>query len=180
MKLGFVIFWIITSMAGVIYLHRLHYLPVAQAVVHSERSTHKLTLNHFLSPECKCSHLLKDHFIKRGPSNYKEKIFIIKTHDQTVNNKIYKPLKEAGFETEFIVEERVTGVPLLVIQNEDKENLYVGGYTEGQIRPDSNLLDIQIARDLEMKKNIQAYSPLGCPVSEKLKKYIDPIGVKGL
>lgn len=180
LKIIFISFWFLTALGGVIYLHRVHSIPVAETSIHPEKMDGDINISHFLSPECKCSHLLRDHFIKRGPSSYNEKFYIIKTHDESLNRKITQPLEKAGFKTELISEEKVTGVPLLVIQNTKGESLYTGGYTQGAIRPDSIILDIQIANDLKHKKNITAYSALGCAVSEKLKKYIDPLGVKSL
>lgn len=167
-------------MSGVVYLHRFHSIPVAKSSVRPDRLDGGLTLTHFLSPECKCSHLLRDHFISRGPSSHKEKIYIIKTSDESLNRKISQPLEKAGFKTELISEDKVSGVPLLVIQNTKGESLYTGGYTDGPIRPDSIILDIQIANDLKNRKNTTAYNAFGCAVSSKLKKYIDPLGVKSL
>lgn len=173
----FLICWFICGFIGVSYVHRVHSIPVEAGFIDGKNKSKSLSLSHFLSPACKCSHYLKNYLVKRGPSSLVETVYLINDPQQL---SFKKEFEQAGFNVMLVDESEVQGVPLLVIKDETGKLIYSGGYTNGRINAQSEFLDLKIANDITSRNILTAYNAIGCAVSDKLKKYIDPVGIKQL
>lgn len=174
--------WVIAILFVTSTMHAGHLVSFKNSVVSNleeigilEKSK-KWGMVHVLGKGCSCSEFVADHLIKRGPKkDADEKILIVGDFDYS------KKLKEAGFNVGEYKNTKgfIKGVPMLVVHDADNTVQYSGGYAPHVITPVTPIEDLKIYKDLQHgSKDVIAYGIMGCAVSKKLQKLLDPLNLK--
>ncbi len=132
---------------------------------------------HFFDARCGCSQSIISNLLKRKP--FKEKTVEIVFYQGNLG-KYYKPLLDKGYNLKEMSFEKigVTGVPLLVIFNNRKEVQYAGGYSNKSINPLAPPNEISLISKIRKGEDITTMPVIGCSVSKKYQKLLDPLGLK--
>ncbi|EQC46800.1 hypothetical protein M900_2559 [Bacteriovorax sp. Seq25_V] len=138
-------------------------------------------LVHFLGGECQCSEYVVEYLVRRRPTpNTFEKVVI---YEDRKNFK--SKLEASGYRVELQTyedlekEDSPSGIPLLVIANPSGGVLYEGGYSNKLINPFTEFQDlVKLEEVKKIKREIASMPAYGCAVSEKYKKWIDPLSLK--
>lgn len=135
-------------------------------------------VSHFLYADCPCSRKVLDHVVHREPlANVNERIVLI-GHPQPTELEA----AQAKFSVELISPEAllaqygVESVPLLVVADRDGTIKYSGGYTRRKQGLDYQ--DQSIVRQLVAGGQVDPLPLYGCAVSQRLKRIVDPMGLK--
>lgn len=135
-------------------------------------------VSHFLYADCPCSRKVLDYIVHRQPlAGVHERIVLIG----------HPPLEElqaaqAKFSVELISPEAllaqygVESAPLLVVADRNGTIKYAGGYTRRKQGLDYQ--DQSIVRQLMAGGQVDPLPLYGCAVSQRLKRIVDPMGLK--
>lgn len=188
-KIGIVLlmFWVGVVSYGVTLMHSWHYADLSpeKSVALPDDLSAKKGVLHFITPLCSCSKEIYKHLISKGPlegSKYNEKVIVV----DDKKNEFSTSLRTAGYEVEKVDSAEmmkrygsdIRGVPLLVIYNDEKVPLYVGGYTNKSITPFTEINYRSFLTKIENKEKIEKLPVIGCAVSDEYKKMLDPFGLK--
>jgi len=174
--------WLLTSLVSVLYIHRLHLTPVAQAQVPDAANAQRemLALAHYIAPRCGCSQILVDYFIQRGVSEFAERMVIVEDSPTVAGKKLAERLRKVGFAVQTRKIGELEGLPLFEVVDAQGSLLYRGGYTKGPISPFVRIEDLDQARRIGSGGKPKGYFAYGCAVAKQLIQSLDPLGVKSL
>ncbi len=180
----FITTWAFSVVAIVALLGTWHQSDFAVAATYKGKligaSEGKWQIQHLMAGECQCSEYVTDYLIKRGPSELaSEKIIILDDSKDFASR-----LRLAGFQVEVKRYEELSenelpsGVPLLLIANQQGEIVYEGGYSNRQINPLTEFQDLKVLEKLQSDKNESNFPAYGCYVAKKYQKLLDPLKLK--
>jgi hypothetical protein len=131
---------------------------------------------HILASDCGCSQIIAEHLIKRGTKAELPETIIMLGEFEEHEEK----LKARGFnvkhDTEF--DSFISGVPLLVVHDENRNVLYQGGYAKKIVTPVTPILEQEIIKNALNHIKQKKYPVMGCATSEKIQKVLDPLNLK--
>ena len=169
--------------AGLYYLgliHSWHAIDLQKKedlkLVHLEPE--KWGVYHFFDSRCSCSHTIIQNLLDRSPlqsRHINERIFY---HESL--GRFYGPLKAKGYQLVKINfrESGVTGVPLLVVFDPERNISYAGGYDKKSVNSVFPPNEKKLIYDIIAGKNQKKLPVIGCSVSKKYQKILDPLGLK--
>jgi len=145
-----------------------------------------LNLLHVMAAGCSCSGHLADYLADRGALNsigpaseVSERVLILgEMPEQTI------ALRRAGFPVESMDFEKarsrgfLSGVPLLVIFDGERQVEYIGGYADTPITPLASFYDVRLAQSIRLGESLDQFPVRGCAVSRELQEMLDPFGLK--
>lgn len=173
----FIFFWVAGLSYTGAYLHGNHFVEFKnQKMKDFNIETNQWGMIHILGQGCGCSEIIGEYLIKRGPiKNHQERVYIIGEHHELAQN-----LKKSGFQVKKIdeFENRIEGVPMLIVHNDKGKSLYSGAYTKGVVTPISKILDLNIFKSIKENKPTKDLLVAGCAVSKELQSKLDPLGLK--
>jgi len=145
--------------------------------------TSKWTVVHVLAGRCACSGFLSQYLVERKsniPADVQELVILIDPVQ-----KIFEKLKNAGFELfeispEEVVKQKldISGLPLLIIYDQNNLVRYAGGYSDAKINPFTDYHDIEILQNLQKNIPQQEFAIRGCVVAKEYQAILDPLGLK--
>ena len=139
-------------------------------------------IRHYLSPDCACSRRTAVYLIKRGPLHgTAEEVFVIGAGEGATRMKTQ--LSGGGFRVTALTAEQasardgIQGVPVLEIVAPDGKIAFRGGYRKWGQSP-NDYEDVTLLSQLKASRHVETLPVLGCAVSERLRKQLDPLGLK--
>ena len=181
---GLVAVWGLSITAVLANMHSWHSFlfpaPEVAEVADFLEAKRPINLLHVMAQGCSCSGHLADYLATRGADpDAGEKVLVLGDMPEQVAE-----LREAGFEVDNLsfamARDRgfLSGVPLLVIFNQQREVAYIGGYTNTPITPMATFYDLRIAKSYERGETLEQYPVRGCAVSQEIQEMLDPFGLK--
>lgn len=145
----------------------------------SSKEKEKLTVLHFVNPECGCSEKVVKSLSERSSDKQsREVVHILGTHTGWV-----KALEAKGYEVksgkmdDYEKIYTITAIPQLVIIDQNKEILYSGGYSSKR-GPASTVEDKKILSEVKASKNSIERPIYGCVNGSENQRKTDPFGSK--
>lgn len=180
--------WVIAVSAVITILHSWHYAdlgPGKNKQVEFKNLLPKIKeghgVAHFITPACSCSQQVYKHLLSRKPLENELAIIIDDNELEFEKNLKAKGYKVQLIETKKLDAEKadmIKGVPLLVIYDNNLETQYVGGYSDKSITPFTKINIQSFLNNIEKKRKIASMPVIGCAVSKKYQKLLDPLGLK--
>jgi hypothetical protein len=140
-------------------------------------------ITHYLSSECGCSQGVASYLESRGPlSQATEEVVLIASTDRGRDAAFRGRLSEKNFRVELISEndastDGVQGVPTLEIVAPTGRVAFRGGYRKLGAAPGA-YLDVAILSGLMASRPVGAIPIYGCATSTRLRRLLDPLGLK--
>ena len=179
--------WFLTSFVLIGMIHSWHSLALNPETKEDAQklsaiiNTENWGKIHIIASGCGCSKYLAKYLSKRGPAkNHSEKVLFLGPNKPYIDE-----LKASGFPVESYLEEEfknftgmISGVPLLVIHDDQKNVKYAGGYSSTMLNSTTRYQDKEIFKRIRNSKKYQELPAIGCAVGSKIIKLIDPLGLK--
>ena len=172
--------WAIACLAIVSQLHSFHYLsfwPDANLAVKRDQ---QWSLTHVLGVDCKCSSVVGEYLIKRGPqANTFENVLILGK-----DSSLAKRFSEVGYQVqekdpnELSATEHALGVPFVIINSPKGPSVYAGGYGDRKVVDGGPIRDLEILEALKGGRTSASFPIFGCVASLKYQKLTDPFAMK--
>jgi hypothetical protein len=132
---------------------------------------------HVLYAECRCSQRIVDHIALSARPSFVHEIALVVGPGALLDDK----LASRGIRVVHVASDElerryhVVAVPMLIVEGPNSAIRYAGGYTTEKQGLEPR--DLEIIAEARVTKTQQALPILGCAVSEKLKKQLDPTGL---
>ena len=133
---------------------------------------------HVLGATCRCSQEIARHLAARGAiAGVRERVVIVGDDDAFA-----EALARSGFEVSLVSESDllhdigVEAVPLLVVAAPGGALRYIGGYTER--KQGEYIADTRILAALRGGSAVPPLPLFGCATSARLRRAVDPLGVR--
>lgn len=159
-------------------LHNVSFFPDT-TLRSSVSPQEKWTLTHVLGQGCKCSKIVYEYLLQRGPrSDVFESVVVLGDMPEESTRLSQKGFHVEKKEARSLASEKAVGVPFLLITSGKGEALYAGGYASSMIKENTPLLDLQILDSLRGGKSAQELPIFGCAISQRIQSLIDPLHFK--
>lgn len=153
------------------------------AETRSPEENGKWRVAHVLYAKCGCSRKVLEHLMSRGAiATLSERIDFVADHESPETLALAKRAADAGFRFELVPSGRLEArydteaVPLMVVADGTNKLRYVGGYTDR--KQGAVLHDLEIIERLERGDSVRPLPVFGCPVSESLRRDVDPLRLR--
>jgi hypothetical protein len=131
-----------------------------------------------LYAECRCSQSILEHLIARGARRdvAESSLLVSPTPELT------QRLSAAGYRVDVVAAGElqtrfaIESAPLLIVADAAHAIRYMGGYTLHKQAPD--IRDVDIIDDVLAGRDAPELPLFGCAVSQRLKKLLDPFGLR--
>jgi len=159
-------------------LHTLSFFPDT-TLRSSITTSEKWTVTHVLGQGCKCSKIVYEYLLRRGPrADVLESVVVLGDMQEESTRLTQKGFYVEKKEARSLASEKAVGVPFLLITSGKGEALYAGGYASSMIKDNTPLLDLQILDSLRGGKSAQELPIFGCAISQRIQSLIDPLHFK--
>ncbi|MAX65782.1 MAG: hypothetical protein QF441_00305 [Bacteriovoracaceae bacterium] len=184
MKKGFLFSFLFLWFCSIFYLianmHGFHLISFKNSETEKniklEPIQEQWGLVHILAEGCGCSEIIADYLLKRKPQkNLHEQVLLLGE-----TQKYATKLNKSGYKVKISQELNgyIDGVPMLLIHNKAGEIKYSGGYAKTMVTPITKIQDLKILKQIQSHISTEKLAVMGCAVSKKLQKEIDPLGLK--
>jgi hypothetical protein len=136
---------------------------------------------HVLLGSCGCSKRVLAHLVDRGvAAGYDEHVMIVDATEQQASDAVRLRLR--GFvvtkvsSDELATRYSIESAPLLVVLDATDGVAYLGGY--GDRKQAIDLRDVEILDRIRERTPVAALPTFGCAVSARLRRAIDPLGLR--
>lgn len=137
----------------------------------------KFTVTHVLYAECRCSQRILDHLVtRRARSDVSERAVLVDAPPELAAR-----LRAAGYRVEVTTPSElkahyaIEAAPLLIVADPQQVVRYLGGYT--RTRQALALHDLAIIDQVRRGAVADELPLLGCAVSRRLQRLLDPLGL---
>jgi len=185
--------WAIVVAVPLSFLMASHILPLPNTPVLKRTSAYsenlfsntstsqpRWTAVHILVADCPCSTEVASHLISRGASQeMQENVWVVGGTAPWETALMAKGFKLEHREAEEVARESgVEGGPWLQLIAPSAGVVYSGGYSEGRPRCENDFKELALFRALKHGIAVETYPAFGCAASQRLKKKMDPFGLK--
>lgn len=150
---------------------------VLRGAVASLRTPGRPLAVHALYADCRCSQMILAHLARRGVTPGVDEVVLLvgaaPAHRARVSARGFRVL--ALTDEELLRRWRMEAAPLLVVTDGAGVVRYAGGYRRAKAAPPE---DAEVIRDVASDRRPRRMPALGCPVSARLQRRLDPIGLR--
>lgn len=151
--------------------------PRLRGAVASLRTPGRPLAVHALYADCRCSQMILAHLAARGVMPGVDEVVLLvgdaPAHRARVSARGFRVL--AITDDELLRRWRMEAAPLLVVTDGDGVVRYAGGYRRAK---SSRAEDPEVIRAVAAGLRPRRMPALGCPVSARLQRRLDPIGLR--
>lgn len=112
-------------------------------------------------------------------------IYLVDGKKSESTNSFVAQLKEKGFQVSLKDQEsfpefenKVTGVPFMMVSDKTQNILYAGGYGSHKIIEGQEIQDQKIIEQIVSNKKVHTFPIFGCATSLKYQSLLDPFSLK--
>lgn len=183
-KIGCLVGWgSVATFIGV-QLHSYHLVSFFPNPDLKQNQPGQFSVTHVLSEGCRCSDIVRDHLLARGPiSGISETVIFLtaKTSPQQLQSRF----EQRGFHFQTKEKEayaqfnsQATGVPFMTVSSPQQSLLYAGGYGSHKILLGQDIQDVKIITQIQANRNPAHLPIFGCATSLKYQNLLDPFSIK--
>lgn len=138
----------------------------------------QLHVQHVLSQSCPCSQRIAKHLASRWPiPSVSEQIVVVESPKDTTSMVFPDAYSVKRVSAERLMADyAIESAPVLLITDSNGKVVYSGGYTAR--KQGYEIRDYEIIASLLRGEAVEALPVYGCAVSTRLKKVVDPLGLK--
>lgn len=138
----------------------------------------QLHVQHILLQSCPCSHRIAKHLASRWPiPSVAEQIVLVESSADATSMVFPDAYSVKRMSAEqLLVDYSIESAPLLLVTDSTGKVLYSGGYTAR--KQGYEIRDCEIIASLLRGESVEALPIYGCAVSTRLRKAVDPLGLK--
>ncbi len=138
----------------------------------------QLHVQHILSQSCPCSHRIAKHLASRWPiPSVQEQIVVVESATDTTSMMFPEAYSVKRINAEQLMDEyAIESAPQLLVTDSAGKIVYSGGYTAR--KQGYEIRDYEIISSLLRGESVEALPIYGCAVSKRLRRAVDPLGLK--
>lgn len=178
--------WGITASMMISQLHSYHLISFFPNKDLIDKKEGQVSVTHVLGTGCRCSESVTKHLLNRGTKlGVVESVVYLSEPGNEKLESLRLKFEEKGFQFQFRdkdsfseYENKVTGVPFLMVSNRDNQVLYAGGYGRYKIIDGQEIQDEIIINKILSNKSVENLPIFGCATSLKYQSLLDPFQIK--
>ncbi len=138
----------------------------------------QLHVQHILSQSCSCSHRIAKHLASRWPiPSVQEQIVVVESPTDATSMVFPDAYSIKRINADQLMKEyAIEAAPLLLVTDSTGKIVYSGGYTAR--KRGYEIRDYEIISSLLRGESVESLPVYGCAVSNRLRKSVDPLGLK--